>query len=181
MPSVRMVRLSPQQVSETHATKATRRIPPQAGKRVFPCTRGKYKEINVLVPKHLCVAQYDTHVNIPVKINGHGAKAMIDSGATGNFISWKYARWKRLPTQKKKDQYDLQMADGSTLSSRVDEETISLPLAIQRHHEELTFDVVGMATHDVILGMPWLKKHNPVIDWRRGVLTFKRTGDVTSI
>ena len=107
---------------------------------------------------------------------------MIDSGATGNFISRDLVRSADLPTRKKKQQYDLQMADGSTLSTgRVDEETTSLPVAIQRHHEEITFDVVGMATHHVILGMPWLNKHNPGINWKTGVLKIERSGFVTSI
>ena len=107
---------------------------------------------------------------------------MIDSGATGNFISRDLVRSADLPTRKKKQQYDLQMADGSILSTgRVDEETTSLPVAIQRHHEEITFDVVGMATHHVILGMPWLNKHNPGINWKTGVLKIERSGFVTSI
>ena len=54
-------------------------------------------------------------------------------------------------------------------------------MRIQRHHEDITFDVVGMAPHHIVLGMPWLKKHNLVIDWRKGVLTFRRTGDIASI
>ena len=150
---------------------------------MIPYARGKHEEINVLTPKqHLCSAQYSTHVRIPVNVNGQRTVAMIDSGATGNFISKYLVRSRGLPTRKKKQQYDLQMADGSKLSTgRIDEETFSLPVAIQRHHEEITFDVVGMATHHVILGMPWLKKHNPVIDWTKGVLRFEQTGNVTSI
>ena len=31
-----------------------------------------------------------------------------------------------------------------------------------------------MATYDIILGMPWLRKNNPVIDWRTKQLRFKR-------
>ena len=80
---------------------------------------------------------------------------MIDSGATGNFISKDLVRSADLPTRKKKQQYDLQIADGSTLSTgRVDEETTSLPVTIQRHHKEITFDVIRIATYYVILGMP---------------------------
>ena len=137
----------------------------------------------MLTPKQqLCAAQYKMHIVVPVNINGERTVAMIDSGATGNFISKDLVRSTDLPTRKKKQQYDLQMADGSTSSTgRVDEETFSLPVAIQRHHEEITFDVVGMATHHVILEMPWLNKHNPEINWKTGVLKFGRTGDVTSI
>lgn len=45
--------------------------------------------------------------------------------------------------------------DGNPLPSgdgRMDEETESLPVAIQSHH---IFDIVGMATHDIVPGMPW--------------------------
>jgi hypothetical protein len=31
-----------------------------------------------------------------------------------------------------------------------------------------------MATHDIVLGMPWLKQHNPKVDWNTRVLRFER-------
>ena len=49
------------------------------------------------------------------------------------------------------------IVDGNSLpneNERVDRETKLLSIAIQRHHEELTFDIVKMATHDIVLGMP---------------------------
>jgi len=120
------------------------------------------------------------HVNVPVKIDGQRTIAMIDSGASGNFISEALVRLVGLPTRRKKDPYNLRIADGSTLlKGSVDEETTSLPFTIQRHYKEMSFDVIGMATHYIILGMPWLEKHNLAINWRRKVLKFKRTGDVT--
>ena len=91
---------------------------------------------------------------------------------------------KRLPTRQKKDAYDLVVIDGNPLPSgngRVDTETRPLPVATQRHHEELTFDIVRMATHDIVLGMPWLRKHNPTIDWKKRVLTFERCNCVVAI
>ena len=157
MSYARMVHVPTQEMPKTHATKADRRIPySRRGKRVIPQTRGRFEEINILTPKQqLCAAQYNTHIVIPVIVNGQRTVAIIDSGDTGNFISKDLVRSADLPTRKKKQQYNLQMADGSTLSTgRVDEETTSLPVAIQRHHEEITFDVVRMATHHVILGMP---------------------------
>jgi len=168
---------------KAHGNQEDVRFSPQTGKRVISHVTGRHEQINILTPKQfLCATQYDTYVNIPVLINGQRTIAMIDSGATGNFASRDLVRSLGLPTRRKKEQYDLQMADGSTLSTgRIDEETHSLPVTIRRYHEELTFDVIGMATYHIILGMPWLKKHNPVIDWKKGVLTFANTGDVTSI
>ena len=55
------------------------------------------------------------------------------------------------------------VADGSSLSV-VDSETMPLILAIQQHHENVCLDVVDMASHDVVIGTPWLEKHNPLID-----------------
>jgi hypothetical protein len=92
---------------------------------------------------------------------------MIDSGATGNFLSHKFTSSNDLAIQKKKAPYELIVIDGSPLSTkdgRVDRETMPLPVAIQKHHKKLTFDIIQMATHNVILGMPWLELHNPTID-----------------
>ena len=73
------------------------------------------------------------------------------------------------------------MADGSNLSSgNVNRETIPLDVAYQRHHEEITFDVVRMANHHIILGAPWLRKQNPIINWKTGVLIFRETNNVIS-
>ena len=102
-----------------------------------------------------------------INVNGHRLTAMIDSGATENFMSQKLISKTGFATQRKKDAYDLTVIDGSPLlneDGRVDTETIPLPVAIQHHHEELIFDIVRMATHDIVLGMSWLKKHNLEID-----------------
>ncbi len=120
------------------------------------------------------------HVNIPVKIDSQRAIVIIDSGVSGNFISKALVRLVGLLTRRKKDPYDLRMADGSTLlTGSVDEETTSLPFVIQRYYKEMSFDIIGIATYYIILGMPWLEKHNLAINWRRKVLKFKRTGDIT--
>ena len=73
------------------------------------------------------------------------------------------------------------MANGSDLlSGNVNRETILLDVTIQQYHKEITFDIVRVANHYIILGIPWLKKQNPIIDWKRGVLEFRETGNVTS-
>jgi hypothetical protein len=113
----------------------------------------------------------------PVKVNGRRFTAMVDSGATGNFMARALVEKEGYPTRKKPDAYNLVIVDENPLldgNGRVDKETKPLPIAIQQHHEELTFDIVGMATHDIVLGMPWLKQHNPEVDWNTRVLKFER-------
>jgi len=41
----------------------------------------------ILKTRHLCLIDYETHVNVLVQINGTNTIAMIDSGVTGNFVS----------------------------------------------------------------------------------------------
>ena len=51
------------------------------------------------------------------------------------------------------------MVDGSDLSSgNVNREIIPLDITIQQHHEEITFNMVRVANHCIILEIPWLKK-----------------------
>lgn len=55
----------------------------------------------------------------------------------------------------------------------VTHEVVLRSLKIQKHHEVITLDVLGTAAHDVILGLPWLRKHNPVIDWKNNKLSLR--------
>ena len=95
-------------------------------------------------------------------------------------MSEKFAKRNGIATRTKENGYELIAVDGSSLPD-VDNETIPLPLALQSHHEEIVLDITDMASHDVVLGMPWLKKHNPVINWRKGVLKFEQCDCVIDI
>ena len=70
--------------------------------------------------------------------------------------------------------------DGSSLPS-VHQETILAALVVEQHYEEISWDVVDIVDHDFVLGIPWLRQHNPDIDWETGVLTFQKCGCATGI
>ena len=59
--------------------------------------------------------------------------------------------------------------DGEAISSNngmVTQETVPLTMVTLRGHmEQIQFDVINMENHAMILGMPWLKRHNPRVDW----------------
>jgi len=105
-------------------------------------------------------------------------KALLDSGAQSNYISSRAVWLAGLRPTRKKDPYPLRVANGEPMpeESEITHEVTAVPLQIQRHHEELTLDAFGMATHDVILGLPWLRKHNPDIDWKNRRLSLERCG-----
>ena len=120
----------------------------------------------------------------PIRLRFHRLTTMINFDAIKNFVSSSLVDRKGLPTQKKKDVYSLVTIDGDPLKDNdemIIEEIIPLTMTLQQHHEELTLDIVRMASHDIVLGMPWLKMHNPNVDWETRVLTFERCDCVIDI
>ena len=78
---------------------------------------------------------------------------MIDSDATETFIfSWLVKKFE-IMTWKKQNDYELSVINRSQLETKVDKETTFLSVMIQQHHKTLTFDVVSMINHDIILDM----------------------------
>ena len=91
-----------------------------------------------------------------INVNEHRFTTMIDSNATENFMSQNFIERKRLFTRKKNDSYDLIIIDENSLfneNEKMNTKIKSLSITIQRHHEELIFDIVRMITHDVVLKM----------------------------
>jgi hypothetical protein len=43
-------------------------------------------------------------------------------------------------------------------------------MVVLGHIKCLNFDIILMGWYDVVLGIPWLKNHNLVIDWKTGGL-----------
>ena len=95
---------------------------------------------------------------------------LIDSGCIGNFvhkrIADRLARWK----SRKSATYDLAEFNGKTMS-KISEELRSVRLNIQGHQEELNLDINEMK-YDIVLGMAWLKDHDPNIRWKTSQVEF---------
>jgi RNase H-like domain found in reverse transcriptase/Reverse transcriptase (RNA-dependent DNA polymerase)/Integrase zinc binding domain/Chromo (CHRromatin Organisation MOdifier) domain/Aspartyl protease len=111
-------------------------------------------------------AKYARHLVVQAKLEGRNIRVMIDSGATGNFISKKWLQNQGLKVKTKKDSYALTLADGTPLrQGRIDQEVGPVTLGIMDHEESITLDVADIK-YDAILGIPWLETHNPVVNWK---------------
>ena len=90
---------------------------------------------------------------------------MIDSGASSQFIDLDFALGLNLTLDKKNTTEDLvlRLADG--VCSKVGQitYTCTLKLMIDQHLEILTFHVTKLGGWNLIVGKPWLKRHNPTI------------------
>lgn len=129
-------------------------------------------------PQGLCImetetkAQYEKHLTLCAKIDDRYVKVMVDSGATGNYIKTDTVKKLGIQPRRKTNPYGLQLADGSpTKQGEIEWETLPIRLWIEEHQELIVLDMVNIK-YDIILGLPWLRKHGPQIDWRSRGMTF---------
>jgi len=116
--------------------------------------------------------------HIMVKIQLHGEKgsvtinAMIDSGATQHFIDREVCNKHGIKMIKAKNPEEIYLADGKPSAMGPVTYMTKVPMDISSHRELATFQVANLQNHGVILGMPWLREHNPLIDWNDKRITF---------
>ena len=97
---------------------------------------------------------------------------MIDSGATGNFISARCLKECKIKKRQKQEPYFLGGFQGA--KGEVDQETIPVQMSLGAHYEWIVFDHIDIREHYLVLGLPWLQAHNPDVDWRTKKLQFTR-------
>ena len=101
----------------------------------------------------------------------YSCHAMVDSGATGNFMSLKFFETLGLEPILLSSPKCVCVIDGRELASgSIRYETP--PLYVRVAHlvapELVVFDLIDIPGFDLVLGMPWLSSANPVIDWELG-------------
>ena len=101
------------------------------------------------------------------------AKVLLDCGSTTNFISRRFVCKHHIPYVHVASSQVVKLADGSTQLANKLVEAFSLSISNRNMKENLL--VLPIESFDIILGMPWLKRHNPIIDWETDTLTFPLT------
>lgn len=122
-------------------------------------------------------AQDDSAASLPQLVGSfchHRAVCLVDSGASGNFVSLDFCRRHGIPIRTTRRRRTITLADNSKQTSRLLVEKAQLRLG--SHEEEHPFTVMNLNMNfDVILGMPWLTRVNPQIDWATGSMTIRDT------
>lgn len=121
------------------------------------------------------------HMRINVLLKGLNRStrtaAMIDSGATGLFISEKFIRKHDVRTHRLKQVIPLLNINGSHNINGAVTQFARLTLTTGDYTEQLEFLVTDLGPEDVILGLPWLKKVNPKIDFKKGTIDIDEAGE----
>ena len=114
----------------------------------------------------------DEPMIVPVRLNKETTgTAMIDSGASTQFIHLDFAVKNNLPLTQKPMPETLIVVDGSEAENQL-LHSCTLELTVAQHLETLTFQVTKFAGWNMILGKTWLKRHNLVTHWAKNTVTF---------
>ena len=110
----------------------------------------------------------DTGIRLPIRV-------LINSGATGTFISQDFVKSFHLTTNRLEAPIPVQNADrtvsrGGPIQSTCDVFILAPP----SYQERFTLEVTSISTYDVILGFLWLHQHNPRVDWKEGTIDLFR-------
>ena len=108
-------------------------------------------------------------VNIPTSLF-ITAKTLIDCGATTNFISKRYVYKHGIPTRKIKKTQIVKFANGTIETTN--QIVTSLTMYINNQSIKENLIVFPLQSYDIILGMPFLIKYNPRIDWIDNTIEF---------
>ena len=105
---------------------------------------------------------------------GNMVEALLDSGATGLVMSSEFARKQGFKFKKLERPMQVRNVNGSFNKEGLIENTVEVNIYYKGHMERMEIDVIGGQKWSVILGMPWLVRHNPEINWRTGEIKMTR-------
>lgn len=94
--------------------------------------------------------------------------ALLDSGAAGDFISYEFVKLHNFTLSPCTPPLAVEAVDGRPLGKgRITQitEEINLNIGVL-HNESIRFYVIQSPHNPLILGLPWLRRHDPQISWK---------------
>jgi predicted aspartyl protease len=99
--------------------------------------------------------------------------ALVDCGATGYaFADEEFVRDHNLPLYKLSQPRSLEVIDGRPVESGVITHLTKLPMNINGHKEEIPMFITQLGHYPIVLGLPWLRRHDVNVSFARNSLVF---------
>jgi len=145
-------------------------LPPSAPVRTALPQRPKWEK---RLPRQLSASTldaYGTSIILPIEISTtdtskvYSVKALLDSGATGNFIDKDFVRTRGISTQNISRPIPVFNVDGSPDEAGQISEVVDVVLCYKTHSERMLLAVSNLGKQSMILGYTWLKDHNPEVN-----------------
>ena len=128
----------------------------------------------VFMPKQKAV---HAQVKICSKFSNSVLQALIDSGATENFISPEVVEHFSIPIRELPNPRTIRNVDGTKNSIGEVTHVVFLDVRHQDKSHTHPFFIIDLGGDPMLLGMPFLSANNPTIDWAKG----KFLGKITAL
>ena len=106
---------------------------------------------------------------LKVSLNG-----LLDCGATSEFIDSSFVLESGIPVRRLSQPIPIFNVDGSPNEAGAITEIADVVLRYNGHSERVQFAVTRLGKEKLILGMSWLRKHNPEVNWETGRVSMTR-------
>ena len=90
---------------------------------------------------------------------------LVDAGASSNFVREDWVKAASLPTQRMREALKVTLADGK-VAARLTHAVQVQSLETQGSCAPCTLTIMGQLSHQVIVGLPWLRKAGVTIDYK---------------
>jgi hypothetical protein len=108
--------------------------------------------------------------NEPIK-----TQPLVDSGAGGIFMDQNYARKHGFNLTKLEYLITARNMDGTENKQGTIRYYTDLDIQVNSKTNTERFLITGLGNQKIILGLPWLRKHNLEINWKEGTLLWRTT------
>jgi len=95
----------------------------------------------------------------------------LDSGADANLMDSAFAKQHNIPLVPLPMPTPVELGDGSSSSISITHQSAPIQVLIGEHVESVVFLVMSL-TFPLMLGLPWLRRHNPIINWKTMQILF---------
>lgn len=124
------------------------------------------------------LARFNKHFRLPAIIQSKEIKidvpALMDSGSQVNTIHPSLVKIHKLPIIPHPLPYPIQTINRSPVQDDLVRYQCKVSMNIGKHNEEIILDIVNTGRHGIVLGLPWLRLHNPNINWEENTLVFNK-------
>ena len=154
-------------------------LPSTLDRKALPW-RPKWKK---KLPRRLSANTLDacgTSIILPIEISTtdtsevHSIKALLDSGATGNFIDKDFVCMKGISTWNVSCPIPVFNMDGSPNEAGQISKVVDVVLCYKTHSERPLLAISNLGKQSMILSYTWLKDHNPEVNWQTGEVQMNR-------
>lgn len=115
-----------------------------------------------------CFSHLHCSTKLTFKSITHSCKALIDSGAEQSFLDAALTNRLGLPQVLLHEPLQMSALNGSLLAE-ITHHTQEITLVLSGNHvEKICLFLFKSPNTLLVLGYPWLKQHNPQIDWSQG-------------